>query len=619
MAKILCRPWLTSACAGALLVAPVPFSRAGEVVTSPVSTTQVLLGNTSLVITPTGSVATTAVLDNAIDSFGDGNIITNLGHIATGGAQAFGIFSVGNLATIVNNGTIRTLETDAFALVNFGVYGRISNTGTVVTAGENASGILNFGNDTRIVNSGTVRSSGTGADAILSQGTNGTIISSGQVISERASAIQILGVSMGTAVSLKAPGYLGGAISFNSPASLDISTGASHSVFWELPTTNLAGGQPGLSGPVPWFYEPVTGRFATFDPTGLTARFNQFAETANTLTRLGRDGLDVANSGSAAGQVPGKLLAYADHEWRSAQTFGALRSSPSRTETIYGPQSGRFWINGFGGTAHHGGDDTTLDHVISQMGAAAGYAWRHAPTMRLGVMAGYVNGTITARSRWADAQDIESNGVFAGMYGDRLFGAVTVGTGVVGGWQVNDSNRFVNDNTATTGGLTIGESNATASYDSWFLTSEAAVSADIDLGATGFTVIPSLRGRIGLQHTEDYSESGSNANAKVDAQTLGLMEADLEVAVSRDIGPATITGRLGYLFRGSLGNDDVAVTLLGISNSIGLAASGRSAVSFGAAMEIDLGSLASFTLDGRGVFSNDADVLQGTARFAIRY
>ncbi|WP_422037779.1 autotransporter domain-containing protein [Roseibium sp.] len=601
MAKTLCWPWLTSACAGALLVAPAPFSRAGEVITSPVTHTQVLLGDTRLVITETGSVATTAVLDNAVESLGDRNVITNLGHIATSGVSSFGIFTVGNHGTILNMGTVRTTEDLGFGITNFGTNTRIINTGTVVTAGANTSGIANFGSDTTISNSGAVRNSGTGSAAIFSQGTSSKIVNTGQIISERASAIQIEGVSTGTSVSLKAPGYLGGAITFNSPASLDITTGASHSVFWKLPT-NLAGGRANPAGPVPWFYNPATGQFATFDPTGPTARFNQFADTADTLARLGRNGLEMADTGGTGEGAP-----------------GALPASDPRSETSYGLRFGRFWISGFGGTAHYSGDDTTLDQAISQVGAAAGFAWQHAPATRLGLMAGYLNGTIAAQSQWADAQDIKSHGVFAGVFGDHRFGAVTFGTGVAGGWQENDSSRFINDNTATTGGLTVGESSAAASYDSWFLTSEATLSADFDLGTTGLTVIPGLRGRLGLQHTGVYSETGSDANARVGAHTLGLIEADLEVAVSRHIGPATLTGRFGYLFRSSFGNDDVRVTLLGISNSVEVVPSGRSAVSLGGTIDVDLGSQARFTVDGRGSFSNDAEVLQGTARFAIRF
>lgn len=601
MAKILCRRWLTSACAGALLIAPAPFSRAGEVITSPVTNTQILLGDTRLVITETGSIATTAVLDNAVESYGDRNVITNLGHITTSGVSSFGIFSVGDHVTILNNGTVRATGLNGFGIVNFGGNARIINTGTVETVDENTSAITNFGGNTLIANSGVVRTSGAAASAIFSQGTSNKIINSGPIISERASAIQIDGVSTGTSVSLKAPGYLGGAITFNSTASLDITTGASHSVFWKLPT-NLAGGQANLAGPVPWFYNPVTGQFATFDLTGPTARFNQFADTADTLARLGRDGLEMAGTGGSAKGAPDALL-----------------SSSPRLETSYGLRSGRFWISGFGGTAHYGGDETTLDQAIGQMGAAAGYAWQHAPAARLGVLAGYLNGTITAQSQWANAQDIKSHGVFAGVFGDHRFGAVSFGAGVAGGWQENDSNRFINDNTATTGGLTVGESSAFASYDSWFLTSEATLSADIDLGTTGLTVIPGLRGRLGLQHTGAYSENGSDANAAVGAHTLGLIEADLEVAVSRNIGPATLTGRVGYLFRSPIGNDDVAVTLLGISNPVEVAPSGRSAVSLGGTIDVDLGSQARFTVDGRGTFSNDADVLQGTARFAIRF
>ena len=562
---------LTSVSAGVLAVALASHSFSDElVIDGDVTGTQNIDGAPYdvIVITGDGSITTTGDFEHGVNSTIDGATITNNGDILTTGLYAFGIFNDGDDTTITNSGDIRT-------------------------TGDDASGIYNFGYDTTITNSGVL-------------------------VSERSDAIFVASSVSGTTVNLHAPSFLGGAITFDSSTTLTITTGASQSVLWQLPDTSvLDGGAPNFSGPVPWFYDTSTGQFATFDPTGLTASFNQMANTANMLGRLGRYGLRQTGRGGPA--VAPAALAYENGSGQSTESFDGLLATNSGPENAYGLKTGSFWLTGFGGQANHDGDDTTLDHTIDQIGAALGYAWNQSPGTRLGVMAGYMNGSITAESTWADAQDIESNGVFAGVYGDRRFGRLLLGLGLAGGWQTNDSSRFINDNTALTGGLTLGESTADASYDSWFVTPEASLSADIALGGTGITLTPSVRGRYALQRTGSYTESGSNANATVDAHTLGVAEGDFELAISRSFQLVTLTGRAGYLVRSSAGDDDVPVTLLGITNSIGLGATDRSAAYLGAALELDLGPQASFTLDGQGYLSDDIDALEGMARFAIRF
>lgn len=564
------------------------------VVNTTVSGPQTLNGLDRLVITEAGKVAASAGNPGVLSS-NPRNEIVNLGAIRTAGDDAYAIF---------NNSSHRSL---------------IANGGSIFTSGSSAHGIyIFFSNGASATNSGLIRVTGEDARGIyiFTPSRNFTLTNTGAIISERSAAIRMS--SNGGVLNIAAPAYLGGAIDFAGTAqTVTIETGASHSVLWHLPVS-LAGGAPAVFGSVPWFYDPATGRFATFEPTGLSASFNQLASNANTLARLGRYGLRQAGRLAPASAISA-TLAYGDGGTEASKGFDMLLATNSGPDAAYGFRSGHFWITGFGGTANHDGDGSTLDQTIDQIGAAAGYAWNQSPLMRLGVMAGYMNGTITAKSTWADSQDIDSNGVFAGIYGDRRFGRVTVGLGVAGGWQTNDSSRFINDNTALTGGLTLGESWASASYDSWFITPEASLSAVIELGNTGLVVTPTVRARYAMQHTSAYEESGSNANASVDAHSLGVVEGDFELAVSKDIGAATLTGRAGYLVRSSAGDDDVTVMLLGITNSVGLDATDRSAAYAGVSLDLHLGPSASFTLDGQGTFSGDVDALQGMARLAIRF
>ncbi|WP_421982878.1 autotransporter domain-containing protein [Roseibium sp.] len=638
---------LTIFSAGALVLALASHALSQDlIIDGPVTNTQTVNGVTydTIVITGDGSISTTGGGEHGVNSPSDGNTVRNQGLILTEGDYAFGIYSTGanatitnsgdilttgvdaygilntdNTATIINSGDIRTFADSAGGISNIGSDATIINSGDIRTFGDSARGIYNWGNITTIINSGDIRTSGQDAISIYIYSSDYTkITNSGVIVSEKSHAIFVDSFSTSTTVNLNVPSFLGGAITFDSETTLNLTTGASHSVLWQLPTTNVAGGQANVSGPVPWFYDSATGQFATFDPTGLTTGFNQMANTANMLGRLGRYGLRQAGR-SEASAAASAALAYGEDGAQLSEGFDVLLATNSGPDAAYGLKTGSFWLTGFGGEANYDGDDTTLDHTIDQIGAALGYAWHQSPDMRLGLMLGYMKGSISARSTWADSQDITSNGVFAGVHGDRRFGRITFGLGLAGGWQTSDSRRFVNDNTALTGGLTLGESTADASYDSWFVTPEASLSADLGLGQTGIVLTPSIRGRYALQQTGSYTESGSAANATVDSHTFGVVEGDFELALSRSFGIATVTGRAGYLLRSSTGDDNVPVTLLGITNSIGLGETGRSAAYLGAALDLNLGPQASFTLDGQGYLSDDVDALEGMARFAIRF
>ncbi|WP_422038764.1 autotransporter domain-containing protein [Roseibium sp.] len=625
----------------------------GSVTTTGFSAIAIFNNGADTTIVNSGNIRTTQNQSQAIVNGADDTAITNNGDIWSTGNGADGILNIsGDRASIINSGDIRTFGTGAYGIVSTGTsgdyadYATIINGGDIRTAGSGADGIVNDnGTYATISNSGAIRTSGNGADGIANDegthvsitntghiwtrgldadgisnndGTTVTITNSGAIISETSDAIFVRALSFATTVNLNAPSFLGGAITFESETTLNINTGASHSVLWQLPVTNVAGGTPNFSGPVPWFHDSTTGQFATFDPTGLTASFNQMAITAKMLGRLGRYGLRQAGRGGSV-SAQSSALTYGEGGTQSSGAFDVLLATNSAPETAFGLKTGSFWLTGFGGEANHDGDDVTLDYSIDQVGAALGYAWNQSRDMRLGFMAGYMNGSITAESTWTDSQDITSNGVFAGVHGDRRFGRVTLGLGLSGGWQTSDSSRFVNDNTALTGGLTLGESTADASYDSWFVTPEAALFADIALGRAGIVLTPSIRGRYALQQTGSYTETGSAANATVDSHTFGVAEGDFELAVSRSLGLATLSGRAGYLVRSSTGDDDVPVTLLGITNSIGLGETDRSAAYLGAGLDLNLGPQASFTLDGQGYLSDDVDALEGMARLSIRF
>ena len=588
-------------------------------------------------ITNDGTISTSGLAGNAIWSDGSGNnvAITNNGTLTTSGGSSYGInfSSSGTGGSVVNNGQINTGGSSSPG-INVGVGVPIINRGTIATGGNYSAGINFWGIGATITNSGTIVTQGTASSALYSnQGstvTNSGVLrsngsfaiaaqffnsniftNSGSIVSSNFQSIGLAGT--GNVVNLHAPSYLGGAISLGSNNSVNIVSGASHSVLWDLSNGTMVGGAPNLSGPVPWYYDSGNQLVATFDPTTFSARFNQLGDMAGMLSRLGAQGLGQAGR---VGSNEAVLMAYAD-PGSGAEAGDAFAAQPGLEEV---QARGRFWSSAFGGHATHGGGQTSLDQDIALGGAVFGYGWQPdgMGDTQLSIMAGYMHSAIEAESAYAKAQDIKSDGVFVGVNGARSFGELTFGLGLAAGWQSHDSKRFVNDNLAATGGLTLGESHATASYDSWFIAPEASLSLDHEL-ETGAVVTPSARIRYAFEATDGYAETGSNANATVAASTQSLIEGNLELAIGKQFGDTYLTGRAGYLFRSALGDKATNVTMLGLTNAISAETNDLSAGYLGLGADFALSDRVSFALDGQATFSDDITAFNGIARLTMEF
>ncbi len=541
---------------------------------------------------------------------GTGGAVTNHGTIQTSGNSAPAV-NVGTGVPITNTGTIITNGNFSAGINFFGSGATISNSGTITTNGQASSAIYANQNST-ITNTGTLRSNGT--SAMTAQFLSGNVFTnSGSIVSAKFRSISLAGT--GNTINLRAPSYLGGAISLNTANSVNITTGASHSVLWDFSDGTMTGGNPTISGQVPWFYDSTTKKFATFDPTAFAARFNQLGDLAGMLSRLGQFGLSHSVRAGAGGETESALSAYADTDATAEDAAFAAQPGLVSAKEL---EAGRFWATAFGSYMDHAGNDTLLDQDIIQTGAALGYSWQPYADMNLSVMAGYVRGSVEAKSPFAKSQDIESNGVFAGVHAEQSFDAMSLGFGLSAGWQSHDSSRFVNDNLATTGGLTLGESYANASYDSWFITPEISFAYDQAL-AGDMVLTPKARVRYAFQSVDGYSENGSNANASVKAHKQGLWEGNLELALSKQFETAKVTGRLGYLMRNAAGSDSTSVTMMGITNAIATDAPNLSAAYIGLGADIALSDQINVALDGQAVFSDDVIGIGTMARLNWRF
>ncbi len=388
-----------------------------------------------------------------------------------------------------------------------------------------------------------------------------------------------------TELNLLAPSYIGGAITFSDPTPLNITTGPSHSVLWQLPT-NMTGGAPNVSGPVPWFYDSTTQQFATYDPTAFGGSFDALGDMSNMLSQVGRAGLD-----------------------------GACRRARNPLTPLCGA---RLWVTGFGGRYDHDGDAMTLGRDIAQWGVAMGYRGQAFAGFDWGVMAGYLNSELDAASRWTQSYDIKGDGWFSGLNAKQTLGGVVIDFGVTGGRIDYDQSRFVNDNLALTNGLTLGRSWADSSYAGWFVAPEIGVSTML---ATfdGWSFTPAARLRYAGQWLDGFSESGSNANATVAGRDLGMIEASGELDVTKTVGDATVSGRVGYLSRISTGDETVSMTLIGVTNTVGFGDTDTEALYAGAGFDMNLGPNAHLALDVTGFLSGDFTGAQAMGNLAVPF
>ena len=595
-----------------------------------------------VIITPSGSIVATSGLGGVVSTPGSaGNRIINNGSITTTSAITFGIRDQGTGSFIENNGTITTLANLGYGISVSGAGVTVVNNGFIFTSGASSHGIgFSVASATgTLTNRGAVRTQGINSIAANVEGAGHIFLNSGLLVAEHPSMAAINMDSAGGRLDLLPSSYIGGAITFTTAAQLNITTGQSHSVLWRLPLPGaMTGGAANISGSVPWFYNVATGEFATYDPTGLAGTYNQLGGTANLASRLAEIGLRRADRAPGDAPAPtndegSPALGFATHGADDGSGTSASATVQSAFSTFdpnsgplartplprYGIQTGSFWGGGFVDHSDQESDASTLDHDIEQHGFAAGYSWQHDPRTRLGLTAAYLEGQIHAASSFAEAQDIASEGAFVGVHGERDFGAATFGLGLTAGWQTHTSDRFINDNLALTGGLTLGESSAQASYDSWFVIPEAWVSTDFALPDPSFVITPTARIRYAFQSVNGFTETGANANATVDGYSLGLLEGSLELALSKRLDYATLTARAGGSLGDAFGGDGATVTLIGITNEVGIGDSERASLYLGATADFALADRASLILDGQATFSDGLEGYRGAARIAVSF
>lgn len=396
---------------------------------------------------------------------------------------------------------------------------------------------------------------------------------------------------------LNAPSYLAGTILLDKNADVEVAlnSGVSHSVRWAIQRDsgyfgpggngnavfgqedqgsayNWAGGSQTravLNGPNPWFVNEgvvdINGQrndvYATIDPSAFSAATNMLADLSGMVSTMAKSGMS---------QI--------------------------------GDKNG-VWVTAHGNRMNYDGDKrATMDQDTRLMGGSVGYT-HHFDGFKAGVMAGYSNAELQVGSFYRDlykhSYDNDIKGAFAGLHANADIGWLNVNAGLSGGRLNHDDKRFVNDNLKWWGA-----SYATSDYDSTWYSPELTLSVPFEAGEN-LTITPNLHLQYTKQNIDSYNEKGSDSNARVSSRDIAVSEAKVGLDVSKTVGMARFTGRVGYLNRNSHGDNSVRVTMIGDTQDVPFFYQDINAVYVGAAVNINLGDRVDFNLSGNYLTGKD--------------
>jgi len=532
-------------------------------------------------ITNTGTISTTNEDAYGISVF-DNNIITNSGTITTTGENADGIDSE-NGNTVTNTGTITTsgFRADGIDIGNNNI---VSNSGSITTTNARADG-FEIDNGNMLNNTGTISTAGINADGVDARDNN-TITNSGSIVSAQANSFIL---NNNNTLNLLAPSFIGGGFNLGTNTTLNITTGPSQSVLWQFNTGQLTGVAPTISGAVPSFFNAATGQFATFDPTAFSVAPDALADKSGLISNVMQQRLE--RGGDAYGNT---IIPAGGNDATAAA---------------------RAWVSLLGSYAEYDGSNATLDSTLTNVGIVGGYDGSFSGDLKLGVLAGYLVGKLDADTRFVNSFDNKSTSFFAGFYGRKTMASAFFDFAVTGGVSDNTDKRLVNDNLAP-----LGISGARGEYNGYWISPEIALGAKYDTGYNGWIATPTARLRYAAQWLDGYTETGpSAANAVVGSRKVAVGEASLELAATRKVDRLTTTVRAGYIYRKSLGDNSISVTLIGQTVAIPAFDEDRSIGFVGGSAIYEVSDLINLELGGRVIFGEDVTGLQGNIKLVSKF
>jgi len=506
---------------------------------------------------------------------GESNTITNTGTIEIGGSDKSLIYLDHASNTIINSGTMTAEGSSTIFLAVSGGAHKIINSG-LLKAGTIFTG---HGNNT-IINSGLMEAAG---NVILFDEGDNTITNTGTMHTTSDNiAVQLLTTNLTNSGTIQSDqgiaimNVLGSGLSVITNSGSIISDHGYSIVFGDSMQVNLLAGSI-IVGP----FAILQGDDTIFDignglsvlllfennvlPNQLETNGMPSVTTASQIATVDTTGFAMANT--VAADLAGNVLAVWENHLDEIAYGGAQSSEAALSSNIGVHADGRsstgdysFWQAAYGSKREQEASEPMWSSTYEVAGGVIGMDivnWS-------GIRAGYLVGASISRLEVDDsAQTISTDAVHAavyGSYGKVLLGRhVFVDVAVLGSYLFNDSTRRINNN-AISGGL----QDATADYDSWFVTPEVRVGVR-NYAAWGITQ-PSLSLRYLYQSIDDYEEQGSDADLTVEARTVQGIIAKAEVKFSAEKqseqGDVIFGSRMGLEYDFAFGDDDVSAVLL---------------------------------------------------------
>ncbi len=226
-------------------------------------------------------------------------------------------------------------------------------------------------------------------------------------------------------------------------------------------------------------------------------------------------------------------------------------------------------------------------------------------------MAGVTQTRSSADGPFSGAQSNRSTGFFgAGGVGAHVDG-LRVDASVRFGQQRHSFERVVNNNLIA-GGI----EHATASFNSRWFGVAGRVAHDLDMG-NGLTVTPSFAASYATGRVDGYTESGVTAPAMVDSFRVSVLQYDLDLAVSRQIGGGTFSGSLGYVGHNASGDNQVGVQIFGDQNSVPVSTGNYGAARAGLGHSMNLSTHTSVNFGGNVLLGGSKGMSGGAVSLGV--
>jgi hypothetical protein len=482
--------------------------------------------NTNLTVNNAGTIAANGIAGTGINANGAVASINNSGSVVANGSFGTAVnVATGAVASINNSGSIAANGDNGTAInIAFGAVATINNSGTISATGALGTGIV-AGAAAAIANRGTIIG---GTGVALGPGAGATLVNSGTIIGTDGTAIDSFG---GNTLIFQPGSRVVGQIIVSAGDTATVQTGRDIS---SLLTFCVCGGVSfNVTGGAPFAINGT--QIAVLDPTAVSLADRSLTDFTGMLSsmiagRFNQSGAapPPANAASAFAPSLNGIAEVAEPAFAGIAGLAYARDNGTSripAATFEDRHSGiSVWSQGFVGGRRQQADGPTLPATTVAYGGVLGLDKKVGRDLRVGVFVGAGQGKLKVD---LDSQTVETDYVFAGLYGRIYRNTQFIDFIVTGGATDNDSRRLVAHNLAP-GGL----ETATASYKGWFVSPEIAYGVHIPF-ALNSTMTPGARLRYAIGHASSYSEAGSAQNLSVGARTFHNLEGRLEVAFAR--------------------------------------------------------------------------------------